>query len=162
MKARTKTRKPPRRLSGANPYARPRRSARAARSMALPVIEEHIGAPVPALVFETGAEVSWDNIACWRLGYRCRYRDGHIGRRLHVRNVIAATRAKALETLQRMQLGFGVATLLLYEVRGPLTLEQIAELKQLNEEKPWKEPRSNAAGAAGDETTDAVPSVAEG
>jgi hypothetical protein len=105
----------------------------------LPAVEERLGEATPALLFQTGEQRAWDNIAVWRIEYRCEYRDGQIDRRLHERAIIAATRPKAIGILQRMHAGFGVARILLYEVRGPLTPAQIAELKEINERKPWME-----------------------
>jgi len=116
-----------------NPYARP---ASGPPAPPLPPVADCTGRgdETPAIVFDTGEQYSWDNPACWRLEYRCLYESGVQDRRLHVRSIIAATRGRAIETLQELLRWARVRTVELYAARGPMSPEELAFVREANEE----------------------------
>ena len=102
------------------------------------------------LVMTTGSEYSWDNPACWKMAFTCGYPDGTADAKVTVRSVIAANRTRAVELLRRLMGGLGISTLFLHYAKGPLTPEEIARIRDLNEEverikkaEPWKDPAPN-------------------
>ncbi len=143
-KTRTKPRhRPARPLRGSmtdcttlrNPYARPRRIWRRPGVTNLPpVVERPEEYAMVRILHERGELLAWDNMAVWELTYRCLYYDGREDVEVDVRQVIAATRAKAITILQQLLVGFGVAQIVLYHVRPPLTREQVADINAVNAE----------------------------
>jgi hypothetical protein len=134
-------RKPPRSQGGdastlRNPHARPRRgSLRPVVETALCMVVDRTAERLDAgLVIRVEEPLSWDNMARWSILYRCRYGTGHAGQELHERDFIGSSRAGVIERLQRRMIGFGVETLEIFAVRGPLTREQVAVVHAANEQ----------------------------
>lgn len=128
-----------RKSSIVNRFARPR-SKRQARRVGLPQVIERPGEYAGvALAHMRGEDVPWDMIKVWELTYRCVRVDGRVDHDVDIRRLIALTRSAAVDMLAEWLAGFGVQTILLYHVSGPLTLAEIAELKAINEAKAWKE-----------------------
>jgi len=126
-----------------NPHARPRRRpSPVAAILTLPEVierpEEYDGIRLMQLV---GEPCDPENIAVWELTYRCEYESGLRDRGVDVRQIIAgkgaAGRAKAIRTLQELMAGFGIARIILYDARGPMTVEQVQEVRAMNEELDW-------------------------
>jgi hypothetical protein len=80
-----------------------------------------------------GEPLAPDNIAAWTLIYLCQYESGAWDREVSERQIIASTRAKAIETLQRLAVGFSVASIMLIHVRAPQTRAEIEDLDRINQ-----------------------------
>lgn len=100
--------------------------------------EEYDGIRLMQLV---GEPYGPENIAVWELTYRCEYESGLRDQGVDVRQIIAgkgdAGRAKAIRTLQELMAGFGIARIILYDARGPMTVEQVQKIRAMNEELDW-------------------------
>lgn len=124
-----------------NRHARPRRRPGPLLVSLPPVIErpeEYEGLRMMQLVGELHDP---ENIAVWELTYRCEYESGLADREVDIRQIIAGKgpegRAKAIRMLQEMLAGFGVARILLYDARGPMTVDQVTRIRAMNEELNW-------------------------
>lgn len=119
-----------------NPNARPRRgNLRPMAETALcEVIDRTAEGIDPRMLILADGELGWDNMARWSILYRCIYRSCHEDGELHQRDFIAASRAGAIQKLQRRMVGFGVATVELFTVRPPLARDQVAAVRQANED----------------------------
>jgi len=124
-----------------NRYARPRRQP-GRLLVSLPEVierpEEYDGIRLMQMV---GEPCDPENIAVWEFTYRCEYESGLTDQGVDVRQIIAgkgaAGRAKAIRTLQELMAGFGIARIILYDARGPMTVEQVQKIRAMNEELDW-------------------------
>ncbi len=118
-----------------NPHARPRAVRRTPKETTLcQVIDRTAERIEPRMVVLSSLPFLWDNMARWSILYACRYRSGYRDMQLHEYETIAATRAGAIESLQKRLVGFAVAAVEIFEVRPPLTRDQVAEIQTANEE----------------------------
>ncbi|MEN6336621.1 MAG: hypothetical protein ABFE13_24820 [Phycisphaerales bacterium] len=125
-----------------NPNARPRAGSLAPATRALPEVVDHRGdcphcgcRHVVRLAIQRGEEYSEDNIAAWTIWYRSEYESGHVDEVCRFQKVIAATQAKAIETLRQLQ--FGVAVKLhLFEVERPPTAAEVRMMRHRDTESP--------------------------
>lgn len=119
-----------------NHHVRPRRSRQPAPAPAnLPkVVERPDLYDGVAFAQSVGEQHDHENLAVWHLVYRCEYEGDRVDEMADVRQVIAATRARAVKTLQELMAGFAVQRIILYHARGPMTMDQIAEIRRMNEQ----------------------------
>jgi len=98
------------------------------------IVEVPLDETMAELMLLTGDDYSWDNPAVWEAECRCVYPDGSRDQHIQVRRIIAFDRDRAKRVLQVLMSAFKPAKVLMYHLRGPMTPEQIARVKDLNEE----------------------------
>jgi hypothetical protein len=95
--------------------------------------------------------LGWGNMARWSIVYRCRYGGSREDVALHERDIIGSSRAGAIERLQRRMVGFAVQSLEIFEVRAPLTRDQVVAVHEANEQLDAERRRLGIFGGPGTE-----------
>jgi hypothetical protein len=120
----------------ANPHARPRAGSIRPVVAGLPQVVDHRG-HCPhcgvehrvTFALQRGQAYSWDNIGVRTVWYRTEYAHGAIDEVCRYQQVIAATDAKAVEVIQRLQRGY--PRIHLFGIDRPPTVQEIEASREV-------------------------------